>query len=710
LQLKPIDPTNLSSFASSSLYNLKELIVGLDPVILGAMPEQTIYVYALEIQDSITNLGNLTDVAKYLVHALEFAGPLKLANTSAKVITAQTLVPVVARVIEIGVVLPNMGILQTSLNYSRNGLGLGLSVKVSDPTGGETKPGMPFPVWLPMPYLGVKVEWDAQRNSVGFRELGSRSRPAQGIDFLGKKSVPKDTHLIPTTEELVRWTDAPGGQLRWYSLNQENVNFKTMLGIGSAGTLNPYPEAPQAQLSLALPVSAASKLAGLRRAGRWLYNECEIWTDDNFFVTLPKEPGYLVAWRDDLPSRPIQCLEAEQYLCDLVISLAKKLWGTAGAHSSQTIKIPVPVGQMITLAVQRLQDAANNELIHLLGNSGIHVRFAFLTTPYADAQHPASQFDPAGFNLPDGEDASLLQSVGSTLNGLVFKDSFEPGKGGQNIYLRYRPPVVQEGAADPAWSAFAVQLQVSLSGKFVFHGVEIDLNGLPPMAVGPQLIFVPKPLRIPTLAVFFSDINFQGVPLVMLPANSGLFQPDIHFDANSSGDLNQVRNTVVSKLNDIFNMLKLAQAFWKSESFNLIVNILGCVASAGRLVVNTTGKIENLSDCIVEKHWYGDSHFNDAISSMVLIGPPHAFTHTRIKCYQNSMRRPDLGLCLKLEILPDRFVAAIPFFKNLLGRYTFKNPFPGQPDIVVDLPYAAPSCGPVDFNDAVTGIEFVTEP
>jgi hypothetical protein len=711
LNLKPIDPANLSTFATSSLYDLKELISACDPAILGAMPEQTLFIYALEILTSIANINNMPDASHYRVVAPDFTNPFDLVKNSASIVFTQSLAVIVARIVEIQAVVPDMQILESSTNYCQDGLGLGLSLKLVDPAGGETKTSIPFPVWLPPPFLGVKMEWDESRGTVGFQELPPGGDPVNIANFLGKKAVPKDTHPVPTEDELARCTDTPGGQLRWYGVGDGVMTLKKMLGIGTSADPNLYPAAPQGQLALALPREAEPKLAELRRAGRWLYNECDVWTDDNFHVRLPKEAGYLVVWRDNLPSRPVQCMDPQKYLHDLLVGLAKRLWGTVGASSDKEITIAVPIGQVINLAVQRLQDAVNNELVSLIGTTGLNIQFAFLTSPYTDNQNAASGFDEDRLT---GTDPQLLKSIGSSLDSLLFQDGFEPGRGGQSIDLRYQPHVVQEGSPDPAWCAFAVQLLVDISGKVTFHGIEIDLNDLPPMAIGPRVIFIPEPLRIPTLAVFFWNAYFEGAPLVMLPANSGLFDPDIHFDANSPGDLNQIRNTVVSKLNDLYNMLKLVQVFWSDESFNMIVTVLGKVVSVGRVVVDTTGKIENLSETVVEKHWYGDSNFNDAISSLVLIGPPHRFSHTVIKCYQHSMRKDDLGLCLRLKLPGNQFIAAIPSFRRLLEKFVFKNPIPGRTDITVELPYGdppynLPSTGIIDINDLITGIEFTIE-
>jgi hypothetical protein len=134
------------------------------------------------------------------------------------------------------------------------------------------------------------------------------------------------------------------------------------------------------------------------------------------------------------------------------------------------------------------------------------------------------------------------------------------------------------------------------------------------------------------------------------------------------------------------------------------------IINAGRLVVDTTGKIVDLKKCVTGKDWLGEHHFNDAISSVVLIGPPHKWSHTVIKCYQHSLDpklSPNPGLCLRLMLPDSQFIAAIPSFKRLLEKALING-------FMVELPYGdpptnLPSVGAINFNDVVTAIEIVKE-
>ncbi len=716
IQLQPIDPTDLTSFSTTALYNLKEVLAAFDPVILGAQPEQTIYVYALEILLNIVNIINLPDISKYRVVALDYANPRDLtpAKPFPSEVVSETLAAIVVRLVEIPVALPDMEILEASNNYSHNGLGMGFKIKVVDPAGEESKPCLPFPVWLPLPFLGKKLEWKLGEVSAGFSDPQASTNVEDITHFMGNKARP-DPPVNPTESQLTGQTDTPGGQVRWYDMRPGSLTDLKIFGFGSPVTIDPYPTPPHGQLTLPLPTEAASKLAKLRRAGRWLYNECDVWRDDYVHFTTPRDPGIAVLWRDDLPSRPILCLDLEEYLFNSLTDLAARLWRPVASSGEIAVKIPIPLGQMVHLTVERLEDAINNELVQFIYNKvtnkegKLTITFGFLTDAYTDNEIPQSSFHEENISLASTVDPAWRQCIGSQVDPNNYRSEFEPGVKGISssiLSFGYLPQIIPDDSTGDPSSAFSVQLQVMIDGRVELLGQNIHFDHKV-MPVGPNLVFIPEPVRLPTLAIFFSDSYFQGIPLIMLPGNSGLFKPDIHFDANSPGSLNDIRKTVVDKLVVIYNLIKLAKLGGQNETFDLILNALGVVINSGRLVVDTTGKIENLSDCITEKHWLGDSHFNDAISSVVLIGPPHKWSHTVFKCYQHSLRKPDHGLCLRLKLPDNQFIAAIPSFKRLLEKALING-------FMVELPYGdapnnLPSFGAINFNDVVSAIEIVKE-
>ena len=716
LQLQPIDPTNLASFAKSALSNLKEVLSAFDPVILGAQPEQTVFIYVLEVLLNITVISDLPDISLYGVVGLDFNNPpnLKPAKPYAREVLRQVLTPIVARIVEIPVSLPNMEGLQDSRNYIRNGLGMGFTLKVVDVSGESSKPCLPFPVWLPLPFIGRQLVWKPGDAAAGYKDPPPNPDQQDVANFMGRKALP-DPPINPTPTQLVQQADTHGGQVRWYNLQPGNLAQLKLLGVGGTSSPAPYPIPPQGQLALPLPAAGASRLAELRRAGRWLYNECDTWTDDYVHFSPPKDPGVAILWRDDLPSRPILCMDLQEYLFDTLTELAARLWRPVVGSGDLEVKIPIPLGQMVHVGVERLEDAVNNELVQFIDNQvnspdgHLTIKFFFQTSPYVDAANPHSDFNDQNIRLDPNLDPALRQSIGYQANPNFFNSIFEPGQKGisnSQLTFGYLPQIIPEDADDVSSHAFALQLQVMIDGTVSLLGQSIHFDHKI-LVIGPRILFVPDPLRLPTLVVFFSNAYFDGIPLIMLPANSGLFNPDIHFDANSPGKLNDVRNAVVGKLVDLYNLLNLVQVFWQDKTLGLILNALGMVVNAGKMVVDTTGTIESLGACITEKSFWGDHHFNDAISSVVVIGPPYKWSHTVIKCYQHLLRSSNPGLCLRLTLPGDLFIAAIPNFKHLMEKALVNG-------YIVELPYGTlpgspPSVGNINFNDAVTSIEIVRE-
>ena len=541
IQLQPIDPTDLTTFSTTALYNLKEVLAAFDPVILGAEPEQTVFVYVLEGITYLPSFEELPELSNYTVVALDYSEPpnLTIVKPFASVVLSETifdtlkLVETVVRIIEIPVAIPNMESLETSINYYpiRNVLGMGFSLKVVDTTVGETKPCLPFPVWLPLPFLGRKLEWKPGEVSAGFSDPQASTDVMNITNFLGNKARP-DPPVNPTESQLVGQTDTRGGQVRWYDMRPGSLTDLKLFGFGSPVTVNPYPISPQGQLTLPLPNEAASKLATLRRAGRWLYNECDVWRDDYVHFTTPKDPGIAVLWRDDLPSRPILCLDLVDYLFNSLNDLAARLWRPVASSGEIAVKIPIPIGQMVHLTVERLEDAINNELVQFIHNkltnpSGpLTIKFGFLTNAYTDNEIPQSSFNEENISLDSTVDPAWRQCIGSQVDPNNYRSEFEPGAKGVSssiLSFGYLPQIIPDDSTGDPSSAFSVQLQVMIDGWVDLLGQKIHFDHKV-MAVGPKLVFIPEPVRLPTLAIFFSDSYFQGIPLIMLPGQFRAFQ------------------------------------------------------------------------------------------------------------------------------------------------------------------------------------------
>jgi hypothetical protein len=229
------------------------------------------------------------------------------------------------------------------------------------------------------------------------------------------------------------------------------------------------------------------------------------------------------------------------------------------------------------------------------------------------------------------------------------------------------------------------------------------------IAIGPKLRFHPQLVRLPTMAIFFEDPYFFGTALVALPPGTGLFGGgEVHIDANYPDTLNLRRAAIVEELSRIKGLVDAVQVFWPDQVLRLVSEVVGEICAIGRSVIDSTGKIQNASDCVIEKRWYGDANFNDAISSVVLVGPPSHWTGTMLKCWQNSLRRQDPGQCLRLKLPGNQFIAAVPDLRSLFNDFVPTMNLHAPPPWG-SQPGDKPNITGNNFDNTITGIEFVTE-
>jgi hypothetical protein len=382
-----------------------------------------------------------------------------------------------------------------------------------------------------------------------------------------------------------------------------------------------------------------------------------------------------------------------------------KLWQPVLSSGTLDLDIPIPVGEMVQLKVQRLEDAANNALTQFIGN-GLKIWVAFLTRELKQSPSETSAFKDANFKN------TTLNCLGSSLNDNNYVDGFDPGHPGISssmLKFKYVPQIDTGNMTDASSGAFTLQLKIIIGGSFNLGGYNFHIPNTH-LTVGPALRFHPKPLKIPTMAIFFEHTNFMGTALVALPSGTGLFGGDeIHVDAGSLDDQNQKRIVIINELCRIKDVLNLVSFVWDNQALGVITKVLGELCDIGRSIIDSSGRIENVSDCIIEKRWYGDANFNDAVSSAVVIGAPHNYTGTVIKCWEHSLRRADKGQCLRLMLPDGQFIAAVPFFSAL----SVPAVIPGL-NRTVPLPYAgqtgpSPGIAGNNFNDILTAIEFVQE-
>ncbi len=627
---------------------------------------------------------------------------------------------------EIGVSLPTMAELQNSGNYLRNAMLMAFGVQVlNDRRNGEESNAWQWPMWLPMPNL-TAVEPDKRKGYGNGQHLANETcnndqgevRWYLGSPFVEQKR-PLGKYIQGAAEELQKIGRVPFDQLSrvW--------DFKA--------------DALKGKKTIVLPKALVDTLSIIRDAGELCeidHNQPSSWIDDTVyfrppfelcyqdgcgyeydpaegdpdqgvqpwtpFTCLPtdwvcprcknsqsrftvtgnkryKDAGFAVVWRGDIPSLPLP-INLIEYAKDL----ARRLWRPVVGNGMPdfNVPIPIPAGEVIQLGVERLEDVSNELLGFINKIDGLTVRFAFLSRA----------LDTGDFRMPNGGPSE----IGTEADRSNFFDkALEPGKTGiasKVIKFIYNPL-----AGD-----FDLQLQVFIGGKITLWGREVNIPDID-FPIGPKLRFHPEPIKLPTVAIFFQAPDYGGAALVALEAGTGLFgKSDVHIDATTSGSANEARVHFINMLRRITDVLNVVNTFslHTIPGLDKIIDVAGKICAIGKSVINSTGTIENVTDCVIDLgDILGNHNFNDDISSVVMIGPPHMPGGRVIKCWQHSLRRPDLGRCLKLKMPADKFVFTIADFSQIpIGFFDPKTLAPNE--ITLNT---------LNFDGLVTGIEFTTE-
>jgi rubredoxin len=633
---------------------------------------------------------------------------------------------------EIGISLPTMADLQNSGNYLRNAVLMAFGVQVVNGRGsGEESNVWQWPMWLPMPSI-TAIEPDKGVGYGNGRYLGNEtSGNDQGevrwylASPFNPQRKPLGKYVQGVAEDLQKIARIPFDELsRFWSFEAALKDKKTIVlpkplaealgAIRDAGELcdvdHGRPDCWADDTLYSLPpfekcyrdacgheydpeqgdpgrgVEPWTSFAQL--PADWVCPDCG--RDRNQFVETGdkryKRRGFAVVWRGDIPSLPLP-IKPIEYVKDL----ARRLWRPVmdGAPDF-TLPIPVPAAKAVKVGVERLEDVANDLLgrINTFDQKGygLRVGFAFIT----------KALDTSNFKSPDGSAPRICTEADKDS---FFFDWLEPtktGVGGKLIEFLFNPLVGGE---------FDLQLHVFIQGKLRLLDKDLDI---PPMdfPIGPRLRFQAERLDLPTAAIFFQTSEYGGAALVALEPKwlgGEVVRIDVNTDVNTPGNPNQIRVKFIAALSRAYEVLDVVKHFSDVGCLDQIVTVIGNICAIGRSVIDSSGKIENVTGCVIANKFlgeiFGNSTFNDDISSVVMIGPPHSSSHTVIKCWQHSLNRPDLGACLKLKMPDSQFVFTIPNFADIRRDYF-------DPNTLGPIP---PTQSAIDFDNRVTGIEFVTE-
>jgi rubredoxin len=621
---------------------------------------------------------------------------------------------------EIGVALPTMADLEDSTNYVRNAVLMAFGVQVvNGGRGGDESNVWQWPMWLPVPGISA-VEPD-------------KNRPWGNAQHLGQENGSKET-----------------GEVRWYLADPFNEQRKPMEKMiqGVAADLQKIERMPYDELSqywnfgaalrdektVVLPPGLAGTLSAIRDAGEICEVRPNSWADDTVafqppfekcyrdtcgydydpeqgdpengvepwtpFEYLPggwkcplckndrtkfvdsgnrryKRKGFAVVWRGDIPSLPLP-INPIEYVKDL----ARRLWRPVAVDGAPdfTARIPVPAGTVIRLGVERLEDIANDLVgrINLFDQNGygLNVKFAFLT----------KGLDTDNYRTPNGGPSPIYTQADK-----IFDSGLEPNKAGIGALVEFVCNPMEGGDID-------LQLHVSIDGKLKLFGKDVMIPAMD-FPIGPLLRFHIEKWDLPTAAIFFQQPDYGGAALVALEPK-WLGDQKRHIDFQTPG-ANEYRVQFIEALDRAKDVLNVAKFFSGSQCLDAITTVIGNICAIGRSVIDSYGRIENVSESYFSNDWlgsvFGKNGFNDDISSVIMIGPPHSYSGTIVKCWQHSLRQNDLGICLELKMPDNQFIFMLPRFDQLPRRYFNQSTLSQIPatQTVINL------------DNAITGIEFV---
>lgn len=138
-------------------------------------------------------------------------------------------------------------------------------------------------------------------------------------------------------------------------------------------------------------------------------------------------------------------------------------------------------------------------------------------------------------------------------------------------------------------------------------GVSTGFIDLPPVDV--TLPVVP----VPTILMMFQHKNFQGIMLLVVPANSPLDQGSI------SAALDTLR-TAIDPFDDLLTVLSFV--------FGEIGTVQGILSSA-KIVFRKADELKNLNDIDLEGGLINDTEAEDELSSLIFLGPPRR----QVQCF-----------------------------------------------------------------------------
>lgn len=438
----------------------------------------------------------------------------------------------------------------------------------------------------------------------------------------------------PGTHDL---GDGVRGQLRWYGKDfleqtaQFAVDLPQLAATDSASFWTFLTAAISNPLSI-LSQTATDGLADLRNLGDPV--SCS-WQDDGVSFTIPQdspygEVGLVVAWRDDIPSAPrlvwnftIDCKDPssdnQKLLQDKLTEICSTIWPPIAAID---LSVPLLPGHLIPLALLRLTAPLNSLAEHVLEGTPVSASFWF-EVDGSEVMAPDSRLwlgDAQGQFVPNQPGQLALPANAGDATGAG---------------LRVQPQIVSLQTAIPN-----AMLDIRVMGRLDFADSSPVLGGCQfDVPIGPTLRVTQTPVGIPTFAVFFTEKDFGGSPLFVLPQSEAIpgVPSGLHWDldqptpagSDPGKTIEEIRDVIASKLrlaDELVGLLRDLKVL--PDSFKWFATVLDKVTAGSQFVIDSTGYLRDLRDT----HLAG-TDYNDKANSVILIGPPG--TGITFYCYQN---------------------------------------------------------------------------
>jgi hypothetical protein len=220
--------------------------------------------------------------------------------------------------------------------------------------------------------------------------------------------------------------------------------------------------------------------------------------------------------------------------------MARMIWKWSMSLNTTIDVREIGLGETIALQVTQVAADANNLLAPFLSHSGFSVQFAFICDDPTVKLRLQDETQPA-FLGEDPTDDKLYQNQGSALS----LPDYVSANCTAVTNLFAVPSIFNKADPVPQGREFSMQLYGRITIPFIKQPFYVSLS---------TLKLRQAPLPVPTIAIFFSEQNFQGNPLFFLPANT----PDVGGRKWDDRDFSQLG---LSGAEDVFAKVRSVVSF-----------------------------------------------------------------------------------------------------------------------------------------------------